>query len=121
MGSYGIKLAITPGETACFRCIYPDPPQGAQPTCETAGVLGPVTATIAALQCADALKILALGADSVTARITTVDLWTGEIRQLDPPARDPACPCCARREFEYSGWIAPRAGQPVRTQRRADP
>jgi len=101
VGSYGIKLAITPGQTACFRCIYPDPPKGAQPTCETAGVLGPVTATIAALQSADALKILALGAHSVTARITTIDLWTGEIRQLDPPARDPSCPCCARREFEY--------------------
>jgi molybdopterin/thiamine biosynthesis adenylyltransferase len=101
VGSYGIKLAITPGQTACFRCIYPDPPQGAQPTCETAGVLGPVTATIAALQSADALKILASGADSLDARLTTIDLWTGEIRQLDPPARDPDCPCCARREFAY--------------------
>jgi adenylyltransferase/sulfurtransferase len=101
VGSYGIKLAITPGQTACFRCIYPDPPSGAQPTCETAGVLGPVTATIAALQTADALKILATGADSVTARLTTIDLWTGEIRQLDPPAPDPDCPCCVRREFSY--------------------
>jgi molybdopterin-synthase adenylyltransferase len=101
VGGYGIKMAITPGQTACFRCIYPDPPQGAQPTCETAGVLGPVTATIAALQTADALKILATGADSVTARITTIDLWTGEIRQLDPPARDPDCPCCVRRDFAY--------------------
>jgi molybdopterin/thiamine biosynthesis adenylyltransferase len=101
VGSYGIKLAITPGQTACFRCIYPDPPAGAQPTCETAGVLGPVTAAIAALQTADALKILATGADSVTARLTTIDLWTGEIRQLEPPARDPDCPCCVRREFAY--------------------
>jgi molybdopterin/thiamine biosynthesis adenylyltransferase len=101
VGSYGIKLAITPGQTACFRCIHPDPPQGAQPTCETAGVLGPVTATIAALQSADALKILACGPDPVTARLTTIDLWTGEIRQLDPPARDPDCPCCVRREFVY--------------------
>ncbi len=101
VGSYGIKLAITPGQTACFRCIYPDPPQGAQPTCETAGVLGPVTATIAALQSADALKILAAGTPTVVARLTTIDVWTGEIRQLDPPARDPDCPCCVRREFAY--------------------
>ncbi len=101
VGSYGIKLAITPGQTACFRCIYPDPPQGAQPTCETAGVLGPVTATIAALQSADALRILATGSDSFVARLTTIDVWTGEIRQLDPPARDPDCPCCVRREFAY--------------------
>ena len=53
---------IVPGSTACFRCVYPEPPQGAQPTCETEGVLSSVTAAIAALQVADALKILALGA-----------------------------------------------------------
>jgi molybdopterin-synthase adenylyltransferase len=101
VGSYGLKLAIIPGRTACFRCIYPNPPSGAQPTCETAGVLAPVTATIAALQTADALKIIASGVESVTARLTTVDVWSGEIRQLGPPARDPDCPCCARRVFEY--------------------
>jgi adenylyltransferase/sulfurtransferase len=101
VGSYGIKLAIVPGRTACFRCVYPEPPQGAQPTCETEGVLAPVTATIAALQIGDALKMLALGADAVTARITTVDVWTGAIRQVAPPVRDADCPCCVRREFVY--------------------
>lgn len=101
VGSYGLKLAILPGRTACLRCIYPDPPAGAQPTCETEGVLGSITATIAALQVADALRILIRGADSLVARLTTVDVWSGEIRQLDPPARDPACPCCFAREFVH--------------------
>jgi molybdopterin/thiamine biosynthesis adenylyltransferase len=101
VGSYGIKLAIVPGKTACFRCVYPEPPQGAQPTCETEGVLAPVTATIASLQVADALKMLARGVDSVTARLTTIDVWTGAIRQLAPPARDPRCPCCVRKELVY--------------------
>jgi molybdopterin/thiamine biosynthesis adenylyltransferase len=101
VGSYGLKLAIVPGSTACFRCVYPEPPQGAQPTCETEGVLAAVTAAIAALQVADALKILALGAGAVEARLTRVDVWSGEIRQIAPPGRDPDCPCCARREFEH--------------------
>jgi len=101
IGSYGIKLAIVPGHTACFRCVYPEPPQGAQPTCETEGVLAPVTATIASLQVADALKILTLGVDSITARLTTIDVWTGTIRQLAPPTRDAKCPCCVRRELVY--------------------
>ena len=103
VGSYGVKLAIVPGATACFRCVYPEPPRGAQPTCETEGVLGPVTAAIAALQCGDALKILACGADSIAARMTTVDVWTGQIRQTAAPARDPDCPCCAHREFPHLG------------------
>ncbi|MGD1095234.1 MAG: ThiF family adenylyltransferase [Bryobacteraceae bacterium] len=101
VGSYGLKLAILPGRTACFQCVYPEPPQGAQPTCETAGVLGTVTATIAALQVSDALKVLATGPDSLTARLTTVDVWSGEIRQLNPPARNPACRCCVGRDFAY--------------------
>jgi len=101
VGSYGLKMAIVPGRTACLRCVYPESPRTAQPTCETDGVLAAVTATVAALQVGDALKILARGADSVEARLTMADVWTGEIRQLTPPARDPACPCCARREFVF--------------------
>lgn len=101
VASYGIKFAIHPGRTACFRCVYPESPRGAQPTCETEGVLGPVTAVIGALQAGDALKILALGAEAVTSRLTTLDVWTGEIRQIAAPARDPDCPCCIRHEFPH--------------------
>ena len=101
VGSYGLKWAIAPGRTACFRCLYPDPPAGAQPTCETSGVLAPVTAAIASLQAADALKILAAGVESVDGRLTTMDVWSGEIRQVDAPGRDPDCLCCARREFVW--------------------
>jgi molybdopterin/thiamine biosynthesis adenylyltransferase len=101
VGSYGLKLPIVPGHTACLRCVYPEPPQGAQPTCETEGVLAPVTVSIAALAAGDALKILARGVDSVIARLTTIDVWTGEIRQTTPPARDPDCPCCVRRDFVH--------------------
>jgi len=101
VGSYGVKLPVIPGQTACLRCVYPEPPQGSQPTCETDGVLAPITATIAALACGDALKILARGVDSIVARLTTVDVWSGEIRQTKPPLRDSACPCCVRRDFVH--------------------
>jgi molybdopterin-synthase adenylyltransferase len=101
VASYGLTLAILPGRAACFRCVYPEQPQGSQPTCETEGVLGPVTAAIGSLQAGAALKILARGAESVEPRLTRVDVWSGEIRQTAPPARDPDCPCCARREFPH--------------------
>jgi molybdopterin/thiamine biosynthesis adenylyltransferase len=101
VGSYGIKMSIIPGRTACLKCVYPEPPAGAQPTCETAGVLGPVTTAIAALQAADALRILSHHADEVTSTITTIDLWTGIVRQVGAPSPDPACLCCARRQFPH--------------------
>jgi len=101
VASYGLKVVIVPGKSACLRCIYPQPPQGPQPTCETEGILGPATTTIAALQAGDALKMLALSPDSVIARLTTIDVWSGQIRQTAPPLRDPDCACCARHEFPY--------------------
>ena len=52
-------MPILPHETACLACVYPQPPAGSQPTCETAGVLNPVTSIVASLQCAEATKILA--------------------------------------------------------------
>jgi len=58
VGSYGLTMPVIPGRTACLRCVYPQPPGGAQPTCETAGVLNPIISAIASLQVADALKIL---------------------------------------------------------------
>jgi molybdopterin-synthase adenylyltransferase len=99
VGSYGLAMPVIPGKTACLRCVYPEPPAGVQPTCETAGVLNVIVSAIASVQVADALKILT--GQAVTARITTMDLWSGGIRQIDAPARDPECPCCGRREFPY--------------------
>jgi molybdopterin-synthase adenylyltransferase len=99
VGSYGVTMAVLPGVTACMKCIYPEPPSGAQPTCETAGVLGPVTSLIASLQSSEALKILCTGES--TRKLTTVDIWSGEIRQIAQPTPDAACPACARGEFPH--------------------
>jgi molybdopterin/thiamine biosynthesis adenylyltransferase len=99
VGAYGIVMPVLPGETACLACVYPQPPGGAQPTCETAGVLNPVTSMVASLQCAEATKILA--GVKPTQRITTIDIWTGVIRQVPQPSRDPGCRACADRNYEY--------------------
>jgi len=101
VGSYGIAMPVIPGHTACLRCVYPDPPAGVQPTCETAGVLNVIISAVASIQVADALKILCGGVSQVQPRITTIDLWYGGIRQIEAPARDPDCPTCGKREFSY--------------------
>jgi len=100
VGSYGIAMPVLPGETACLVCVYPDPPSGVQPTCETAGVLATATTVIGALQVTMAMQILSGHRESVPRRITTIDLWTGVLRQVAQPARDPECVVCGRRIFE---------------------
>jgi molybdopterin-synthase adenylyltransferase len=111
VGSYGLVMPVLPGRTACFRCVYPEPPGGVQPTCETAGVLNVVTSAIASLQVADALKILAGKCEAVKPRITTVDIWEGGIRQIGMPAPDPECPACGKRNFV---WLEGKMRPPVR-------
>ncbi len=101
VGSYGIAMPILPRDSACFRCIYPEAPGGAQPTCETAGVLGPVTSLIGSIQTMEAMKVLAGLAASVRRRIFTADLWNGPVRETQMPNRDPACPTCADRDFIF--------------------
>lgn len=101
VGGYGIAMPILPGDSACFRCIYPEAPRGAQPTCETAGILGPVTSLIGSIQAMEAIKILSGRAASVRRRIFTADLWNGPVRETAMPPRDPDCPACARREFVH--------------------
>ncbi len=109
VASYGIEMPVIPGRTACLRCVYPDPPAGAQPTCDTAGVLNAITAAIAAFQVADALKILSGRPERVNPSITTMDVWEGNIRKTGQPAPDPDCPACAKRDFVYlkGGMRAP--------------
>src|SRR5438270_13386648 len=99
VGSYGVTMPVLPEQSACFCCVYPEPPEGSQPTCETAGVLNSVTAIVAALQVADALKLLCTG--SLDPRLTTVDVWSGAMRRIELPARDHDCPACGHRQFPY--------------------
>ena len=99
VGSYGLTMPILPGQTCCLQCVYPAPPSGAQPTCETDGVLAAITTAIGALQVGMAIKLLTGSAPA--AKITTLDVWNPSLRQIDQPPPDPDCPACGRREFIY--------------------
>jgi len=102
VGSYGLTFPILPGETACLRCVFETaPPPGLSPTCDTAGVLGPIVGIIASLQAAEALKILTGRRERVTRKMSVIDVWEGRQSQIDLPPRDPTCPCCGKREFPY--------------------
>jgi len=101
VSSYGLAMPILPGVTACLKCIYPEPPAGAQPTCETAGVLNTITSLIASLQVSMAFQILAGKPHEVPRKLTTVDVWTGVIRQIRQPDPSPTCQACGLRDLVH--------------------
>ena len=110
VGTEGMCAAILPtvgegGEpaTPCLRCLFPElPPAGSIATCETAGVLGPITTLVAALEVAQAIKLLIGARREVDAGLLSIDLWRNSWRRVEIGAsRDPDCVCCARRNFEF--------------------
>ena len=47
IGAEGQSMTIVPHDTACLACLLPEPPPpGTTPTCDTAGILGPVVGVI---------------------------------------------------------------------------
>jgi adenylyltransferase/sulfurtransferase len=101
VGSYGVTMPVFPAKSACLACVFPEAPGGQQPTCDTAGVLNAITASIAAFQVADAIKILSGQSGLVEARLLTVDVWNNTIRSVGAGRRDPDCAACGRGEFKY--------------------
>lgn len=97
----GAWAVFTPGEGPCLRCVMPEPPPaGSVPTCDTAGVLGPAVAWTAAHQAAAAIRIITGHAHGLAGTLHEADLWAGTSRDVRIE-RDPACPCCAKRRFEF--------------------
>jgi len=99
VGSYGVTMPIVPGSTCCFACLYPQPPAGIQPTCETAGVVNVLTSSIASFQVSVAIQILCERHFEFC--ITTIDLWSGKLRQVRQPAARPDCEVCGLRRFSH--------------------
>jgi molybdopterin-synthase adenylyltransferase len=102
VGSYGLTFPVLPGEGACLRCVFESaPPAGISPSCDTAGVIGPIVSVIASMQVAEALKILSGHRDCMNRRIVTIDLWNNRHEAVNLPSPHPDCPCCGLHEFPY--------------------
>jgi len=101
LGTYGLTAAIIPGETPCLYCLLgPMPPPGSVPTCETAGVLGPAVATIAALESVEGLKLLLDRRDALLNSLMVVDVWTGDFERIQTQRSQTRCPVCDDGRYE---------------------
>lgn len=90
--------------TPCLRCIFEQaPPPGVNPTCDTAGVLGPVVSIISNYQVVETIKVLTGNYAAVMPTMLHVDVWTNVIRQFKvAKAYDVGdCVCCKHRRFEH--------------------
>lgn len=104
VGAEAQIMTVVPGKTACLRCISETPPPPCvDPSCRTAGVLGPAVAAIASMQAMEAVKILSGHGEMVSPYLVKMDLWTNQYQRIDAAAASVSidCPCCKQRRFEY--------------------
>jgi adenylyltransferase/sulfurtransferase len=104
IGAEGQTMTVIPGETPCLRCLMQDaPPPGTTPTCDTAGILGPIVNVIASLEACEAIKVLSGNRHAVNRTLNVFELWDGRMRQvnLDSLRESANCPTCNKREFPW--------------------
>jgi len=100
LATYGSTATVVPGVTACLRCVMPAAAlEATLPlTCETVGVLGPVTSFVASWQASEALKIMVGAKEEVCRDLVHFELWQNEVARL-PARRAHDCEVCVKRQF----------------------
>jgi len=106
-GTGGMVLPVLPMEGPCLRCLYPDPPEESDTaTCATSGILPTAVTQAVSLQITQALRILTRTAAPGT--LVRFDAWDASVR-TSLVRRDPGCPCCGARRFEFLAPETPAA------------
>jgi adenylyltransferase/sulfurtransferase len=106
VASYGVTLTVRPGETPCLACALESESgngsqtTGTEDTCDTVGVLGAAAGVIAAIEAAQAIRLLIGKTESVGGRLTSFDVWSGKFQSVRV-ARNPECRACVHRDFRY--------------------
>lgn len=89
----GQLMSHIPG-SACYRCLFPEPPQENQvETCAMVGVLGSAVGTMGTLQATEAIKYITGIGTLLTDTILTYDALTAQFLRMDF-CRDEHCPIC---------------------------
>ena len=102
VGSYGLVLPVVP-DGPCLRCLVETlPAAGSSPTCDTAGVIAPITNVIGSIEVSYALRLLTGQLTPSDVRLTSVDVWSLKFQTV-PLSGDlrSECPLCENGELKY--------------------
>ena len=93
----GQAMTIIPGQSACYRCLFPEPPPpGLMPSCQEAGILGAVAGVIGVIQANEVLKYILNMGNLLAGKLLVFNALDSSFRQVKVP-RDPKCPVCGER------------------------
>ncbi|MDD5449824.1 MAG: molybdopterin-synthase adenylyltransferase MoeB [Candidatus Omnitrophica bacterium] len=90
----GQAMTILPGKSACYRCLFQDPPPpGLAPSCREAGILGAVAGVIGVIQANEVLKFILGTGELLAGRLLVFNALDPSFRIVRVP-RNKDCPIC---------------------------
>jgi adenylyltransferase/sulfurtransferase len=102
VSSYGTTMTIIPGETPCLRCVFEEMPDaGSSPTCDTAGVIMPIIATVSAVQVSECVKLVVGDRDALHGSLMQFDVWQNDWRKIKLSTPNPDCVACGLKKFDF--------------------
>ena len=93
-GQVSVFNAGKRGEVPCYRCLFPDAPEGVL-NCAEAGVLGVVPGIVGLLQATETLKLLLGTGETLSGVLLQFDALSMQFKRTKLVA-DPACLACGR-------------------------
>jgi molybdopterin/thiamine biosynthesis adenylyltransferase len=94
-GFFGQTITVLPGRTACYRCVFHEPPEPEEGP--PAGPVGAVPGVIGSIQAAEAIKRLLNIGRLLTNRLLTFDALEMKFREV-PVQPNAECPLCEGME-----------------------
>lgn len=92
----GQTMTVLPGRSACYRCLFPEPPpEEVAVACSRDGILGVLPGVIGTVQATEAIKVLLDIGEPLADRLLTYDALRLRFREV-PVRRSPDCPVCSR-------------------------
>ena len=93
----GRVFTIIPEKSACYRCIFKEPPPpGLVANCQEAGIIGVVAGIIGTIQATEALKLVLGIGQPLTDRILDFNAQTTNFREIRSK-RNPNCRLCGEQ------------------------
>lgn len=95
----GQVMTVLPGKTACYQCLFPEPPDPAMAqSCSNAGIVGAVTGAVGSLMATEGLKVLLGKGTPLTGRLLMMDFLNMRFRERTVSRRS-RCPHGANRNW----------------------
>jgi molybdopterin/thiamine biosynthesis adenylyltransferase/rhodanese-related sulfurtransferase len=89
----GQVMTYVPGRGPCYRCVFPQAPEGVVPNCAQAGVLGVLPGVLGTLQATEAIKLITGVGEPLLGRLLTYDALEMRFHEFTV-ARRPDCAVC---------------------------